>query len=87
MCPVHCSKAIAVQLLSCPACHCLQTGVAVYQVVQQEEEQAASGTHAAVDEPASVTRLVIPDEAISSSMMRCVCSEAPQQAASVDFVW
>jgi hypothetical protein len=48
----------------------LQVGVAVYQVLPREEE--ALSAHAPADEPNSTTRLVIPDDVISSSMVRWV---------------
>jgi hypothetical protein len=59
-------------LLLCPApgLHCLQTGAAVYQVLPQEEEGML--TRAPADGADSTTRLVIPDDVITSSMMRYV---------------
>jgi hypothetical protein len=47
----------------------LQVGVAVYQVLPREEE--AISARASADEPSSTTRLVIPEDVISSSMIRC----------------
>jgi hypothetical protein len=46
----------------------LQSGVAVFRVVEKEEEAAASMP--AADDPGSTTRLVIPEDAISSRMIR-----------------
>lgn len=46
----------------------LQSGVAVFQVVPKEEE--ASTVRAVADDPGSTTRLVIPEDAISSRMVR-----------------
>jgi hypothetical protein len=50
------------------ACCLLQSGVAVFRVVEKEEEAAASMP--AADDPGSTTRLVIPEDAISSRMIR-----------------
>lgn len=47
----------------------LQTGAAVYQVLPHEEEGML--TRAPADAADSTTRLVIPDDVITSSMMRC----------------
>jgi hypothetical protein len=46
----------------------LQSGVAVLRVVEKEEEAAAAMP--AADDPGSTTRLVIPEDAISSRMIR-----------------
>lgn len=46
----------------------LQSGVAVFRVVDKEEEEAAALR--AADDPGSTTRLVIPEDAISSRMIR-----------------
>lgn len=52
--------------------HCvLQAGAAVYQVVPHEEEGML--TRAPADGADLTTRLVIPDDVISSNMLRWVC--------------
>jgi hypothetical protein len=52
-----------------PCCMCLQVGVAVYQVLPKEEEAMSARTPS--DDTSCTTRLVIPDDVISSSMIRC----------------
>lgn len=50
---------------------CLQVGAAVFQVLPKaESEEEALSAQAPTDEPGSTTRLVIPDDVISSSMIR-----------------
>lgn len=58
------------------ACTCglpLQVGVAVFHVLSCREEELMQSACAAEAEPGLTTRLVIPDDAISSSMSRCAC--------------
>lgn len=59
--------------VSCAMC-ALQTGAAVYQVLPQEEEGML--TRAPADGADSTTHLVIPDDVITSSMMRCASHAA-----------